>query len=78
LKDHFYDFDTKKYSDGFPEAGDIKSKDEWKIYFMQVNVFLKNWILLHPINNIKIVPITPPPVGTMHDEEEIDLSSVPF
>jgi len=78
LKDHFYDFDTKKYSDGFPEAGDIKSKDEWRIYFMQVNVFLKNWVLLHPINNINTVPITPAPVGTMHDEEEIDLSSVPF
>jgi len=73
LKDKFYDFDTKKYSDGFPEPKDIKSKDEWRIYFMQVNIFLKNWILLHPINNIKVEEEVKKEV-----DEEITLDKVPF
>lgn len=81
LSDHFYNFETKKYSDGFPEPGDIKSKDEWKIYFMQVNVFLKNWILLHPIKNIKQEEKSLDEVNKEIDDvvdSEIELNKVPF
>lgn len=41
---HFYDFDAKKNINGAPEFnGDKNDKDDWKIYFKQLEKFLKNY-----------------------------------
>jgi hypothetical protein len=79
LTDYFYDFDTKEYKHGFPEPeGDVKkySKDDWKIYFIKVKKFLKEYVEKMEINSIKKdeeVQELPLP-----KEEEIRIEDIPF
>jgi len=82
IYDHFSEWkdEVLTQKNGYPvpeKKWNDMSDSEKKIYNIRCDEFFENWVLLHPINNIA-VETTEPPAGTMHDEEEIDLSSVPF
>ena len=56
LKNSFcsYNPETKEwtYKEGFPVPDEKMSKDDWKIYYLSVKKYLKNWVILNPINTI--------------------------
>lgn len=69
----FFDPDTKKTLHGYPEAqGNTKkfSKDDWKIYFLQVKKFLVGYCEQSVIPNVKKVApkVAPASGGTVAEE----------
>ncbi len=55
LKDFFTEYNESKertYREGFPVPDEKMSKDDWKIYYLSVKKYLKNWVILDPINTI--------------------------
>lgn len=68
LKSYFYNFDTKTNINGFPEIekGKTYTKDDWKIYFIQVKQFLINFIKSNVITRIN-----PDAQITVDDGEEV-------
>lgn len=82
VKDFFYDFEKKKNLNGFPEpAKDARktySKDDWKMYFLQVKKFLLEYVTLTIAPSIKAVEAVEEPVLPNEEKEDIELSQVPF
>lgn len=81
LKDYFStknEMGQWEQIDGFP-AYDGTTKEDWKIYLLQVKKFLKNWYALHPINTIGDEKNTVASGSfTSSDEDDINISKVPF
>lgn len=75
LPDHFSFKDEKGWQqrDGYP-AYDGTTKEDWKIYLLQVKKFLKNWYALNPVNTIGDVSSAP----ADNDDVSIQLDKVPY
>ena len=69
--------------EGFPVPDEKMSKDDWKMYYLSVKKYLKNWVILNPINTIgdhseveevaiqeePAIPIIPEHKGRLEDIE---------
>lgn len=82
LQDHFSFKNDKgewEQRENFPKY-EGEGKEDWKIYLLQVKKFLKNWVLLHPINNIAVGSENSPDDYKFMEEEKVDdmLTQSPF
>lgn len=75
LSDHFANWENGRptYKEGFPQPDEKMSKDDWKIYFLSVKKFLKNWIETHSINNLGATTI-PGFEGTQESLDSLTLN----
>ncbi len=84
LQDYYFDYENKVGQNGLPEFdGDAKDSNDWKLYFLQVNKFLKKQVQpIFEANGFKApevkedVPTTTKAVKT--DEGEVDESDIDF
>jgi hypothetical protein len=89
LKNFYYDEETKQTINGFPEPeGEPKaySKDDWKLYFLQVTKFLKNKVEeineqleeIHKSDNLSDTTDTAEMLNIPEEEDELRLDEVPL
>lgn len=80
LQDYYFDYDKKVSQNGLPEFdGDKDDSNDWKLYFLQVNKFLKKQAQpIFEANNFKAPePKEDSATSTKVENGEVDLSDLP-